>query len=171
MRIVLKSWMVASLMVCVALAGCVEKKSDSEELQERARAYWEAMRVNDLITIYQMEAASLDGRLIAADMRNMLNLPSRLLSYTIQPPVISGDTAMVDVDLKLTKPGMKGTGFDIPTRNDHWSRIDGTWYHGRTKDAVAPPGSPSPSVTPQGDASSPSPSLNPSSAPGSAGKN
>lgn len=147
----------AGLIACLFLVGCAEKKTDTDLLMERANAYWEAARLFDLITMFHMEAPSLDGRLIAADMTKVIVAPTRLVKYQLKNPKINGESATIDLDLTLVLADAGGKGWDQPTKQDKWSKINGQWYHGLPKPKEAPPkpAAPPAAAPPQGNGAKP----------------
>lgn len=134
----------------LALAGCEPKKSDTELLMERATAYWEAARLFDLVTMYDMEMAARDGRYLAADAAEAFSGPNRVLKYQLSNPQVDGNSGTVELALTLVMTKYGGKGYDLNPSQDKWTKVDGVWYHGLTKEqaeqaakAVAKPASPS----------------------------
>lgn len=165
----------ASLSGFFALAGCEPKKTDAELLMERANAYWEAARLFDLLTMYDMELPAKDGRYLAADAASVLTAPTRVRGYQLSNPQINGDSGTVELTLTLVMAKYGGKGWDLAPSQDKWTKVDGVWYHGITKEqaeaakaaagkaaspqapTASPPGVPAPLQQPPANAPRPQP--------------
>lgn len=135
MRLV-RSFFLASLAGICVLAGCEPKKTDAELLMERANAYWEAARLFDLVTMFDMELSAKDGRYLAADAARVLTAPTRVRGYQLSNPQVTGDSGTVELTLTLVMAKYGGKGWDQPPSLDKWTKVDGVWYHGITKEAA-----------------------------------
>lgn len=120
----------------VATAGCGESRGTREQLLTRAGAYWEARRINDLATIYKMEAAAEEGHMSPDQVQKAPFGRIQLVGYTFREVKIEGDNASMIVDLKITIPDLKGKSVGGPSTVDRWSFIDGDWYHGLSAASV-----------------------------------
>lgn len=122
--------------ILVATAGCGENKPTREQLLKRAEAYWEARRINDLHTIYNMEAAAVEGRMTPDQLGKAPFGRISLVAYEFREIKIEGDNASIIVDLEITIPEFKGTSVSGPSTTDRWTFINGDWYHGLSAAAI-----------------------------------
>lgn len=133
-----KRFLCLAILGCFPLAGCEPPKppkSEAEVLLDRAHAYWEAARVFDLYTMYQMELGVKEGRFIAADLGKMLTgSKTRVVSFELKNPQVNGDTGTVELDLRVTLNAVGGKGWNVAPTQDKWNKVDGVWYHGMTKE-------------------------------------
>ncbi len=117
------------MAILAASAGCGGNKPTQEQLLKRAEAYWEAWHINDLHTVYEMEAAAVEGRM----RPDQLQRPSgriRLVGYKFRDVKIEGDNAYIIVDREITIPEFEGKSVGGPSTIDRWTFINGDWYHG-----------------------------------------
>lgn len=103
-----------------------------QALRERAQQYWEARRLNDWLTEYQMESGSLTGKELTPDVF-AARLNNRSAAYRFQNPRITDVTVQngegkvtVIVDRKFIRWG--STQKDEVIR-ESWVLIKGRWYH------------------------------------------
>ena len=99
-------------------------------LLPRVQAYWEAVRLNDHYTKFQMEAP-VKLEQVDPSMYNMQrDFNYRVIQYSLGEVSIQGDRASVKVTQSLSLPDMGAESFNA-NLTDWWSFIDGEWYHGR----------------------------------------
>jgi hypothetical protein len=99
-------------------------------LMQRANAYWEAIRVNDLQTAYQLEAETAVGNLLPHDVEVKPEWGLRVVQFRLGKIEIDGDMAEIDVTTILTMLEFNGNVFPGGTKKDVWTFVDGQWFHG-----------------------------------------
>ncbi len=112
-----------------------DETATEEKLRERATAYWDAWRANDLHTIYYMEAGTVDGKFTPDIMRKSLFSPLRLVDYKFGELKMDGDKARIILEMTMTRPEIEGETFEAPRRLDTWTFTHGNWYHGTLMEA------------------------------------
>ena len=105
-----------------------EDKAPSEaRLLERAKIYWDALKVRDFNTMYEMEAAAREGLMSADSLRRSVGR-SRLTGYDFKGVRIEGDKAVIRVERQFRMEGIASAG--IPSViSDPWMYRDGDWFH------------------------------------------
>jgi len=111
-------------------AGCAATPmpgNDESALLERARAYWAAIKANDLVTTWPYEDVSLDPRwtLQAYLKRGGIQYDAVTVKGVRS---IDGDAAVLDVEIRFSLPQMRLRN-QVSVIGDRWRRIDGRWYH------------------------------------------
>jgi hypothetical protein len=117
--------------------GSNSKRSEGEQpstnlneqaVRDRATAYLEAIRVNDLAGAFHMESGSLDGSLSALRFREELfTRRGSLIKYQISAVTIEGDEALVEAEVILDRPPMRKPYHT--TNSMRWIVRDGKLYH------------------------------------------
>lgn len=125
------SWVLFGELMAAAVAYAGDQRRD-EALRERATAYWEAWRANDLHTVYQMETARVEGKMTPDQMQQARFQRLRVVGYKFKEFKIDGDSAEIIVETELTMPGLQGKSFGGPPKKDHWTFVQGSWYHGKS---------------------------------------
>ena len=102
--------------------------AEQARVEQRVRAYLDALKIQDLHTAYRMESGVLDGTLTAdAFHRRFKSTASVLLDYEIQKVTLESDQATVEFSGTYQYPQLHE-----PTtmpRRAQWVLIDGEWYH------------------------------------------
>lgn len=101
-----------------------------DALRERAAAYWEAIRLNDLHTAYNMEAETLNGTLLPHEVEVKREWGMRVVEYQLGDATIYGDKAEIKVTLTMTMAEFEGRTFPGGMLTDYWTFMRGKWYHG-----------------------------------------
>ena len=96
-----------------------------ERLEHRVQRYWTARSVNDLQTVYSLEAAAQPGGWLTPDQyRQIGGLPVREVQ-TLEIKV-EGERASVKLQGKIE---VGAFGWTQQTLTEEWVLIDGEWYH------------------------------------------
>ncbi|WP_295402332.1 hypothetical protein [uncultured Thiocystis sp.] len=119
--------------------------AEQARVEQRVRAYLDALKIQDLHTAYRMESGAVDGTLTAdAFFRRFKSSPSVLLNYEIQKVTMESDKATVEFSGTYQYPQLHEPA-TMPRRAE-WVLIDGEWYHSkgqvRQKLKAAPPADP-----------------------------
>lgn len=134
-------------------SALAENKAKDDKLRERATAYWNAWRINDLHTVYSMEAGTVEGKYTPDVMRKSLYSALRLVDYKFIDVKVDGDTAKILLEMTMTRTELEGETFEAPRRLDSWTFTHDDWYHGALMDAPkSTSGNPPPTDTAQPDA-------------------
>ena len=121
-------WLLVLGMLVLCLGGCAgtPAKAPEQALVERAHAYWDAVKLRDMSTVYHLESGALDGTLTADALQSKVS-KSTLISYEFKQIQIHDKDAEIEVDAKYYLPPMhKPIAF---ISKGHWVLIDGQWYH------------------------------------------
>lgn len=123
-------WILVIAIIAGGLYGTRSLMGRGEgPLLDRVNAYWEAQRINDLLTRYKMEVRAATGELWPDEYPRVNDYRTRVLEYTINGMEISGDMAKVNLTVRWTMPDWNGQSFKRP-QEDIWTFHEGTWYHG-----------------------------------------
>ncbi len=120
----------AGVVLPALLAACAtapaSPQHDAEALLARARAYWDAVRRNDLISAWQFEELSLDPRwtLQAYLKRGGLVYKEAEVLELVR---LEGDEALLRVRLKYDLPQVFLRNHE-QVIEDAWVRRNGQWY-------------------------------------------
>lgn len=99
-----------------------------QRLRERANAYLEALRINDLASAYRLDAGSLDGTLTPLVFRDSaIPLTGSLLSYTITSVSLQGDDAHVEAEVSFQLPQLRKP-YETKMAM-HWVTKNGDFFH------------------------------------------
>ena len=110
--------------IILALTGWTALAA-GEVLEQRVRQYWEARQINDILTYYHLESATLPGGKLTPDKyRLAVGLPVR--DVKIQNIKVEGDKA--DVQL-VGKVEVGALGWVPQPLTDVWVLVNGEWYH------------------------------------------
>lgn len=123
-------WVAGAWLAFAASAGVAAAGGDEAALRERAKLYWEARKINDLQTLYSMEAATEEGRLRPDQMSRNQFSTLRIVGYSFTDVKIAGGKAQIKLDTEVMHPAIEGKTLMGPAIVDYWTRIDGKWYHG-----------------------------------------
>ncbi len=110
-------------------AANADSSTQAEQaVRDRATAYLEALRLNDLAGAYRMEAGFLDGSLTPLVFRETATpFGGTLLSYTITAITLQGEEAIVDAEVSYQLPQLrKPYATKMPMR---WVSQKGEYYH------------------------------------------
>ena len=128
----------AVLVTAVVTIMLLSRESDQrrhKELLSRATQYWDAFRINDLYTCYNMEAEVVLGRVMPHQYDTYTMFNASLAGYTFTDVRVNGDTAEITVVKELTMPDMNGKTFYAGKVRDGWTYLNGNWYHGLIKNS------------------------------------
>lgn len=121
-----------SFLLVLCLYGCDQQaavKNPEGALRDRATAYWNARKLNDILTFYQMEDGSLEGGdLKPEDMSKYLEARGKLVGYEFKHMEVNGDKATIQVVQKCEYPWTRGAPINLSIA-DQWVLIKGVWYH------------------------------------------
>lgn len=131
-----KRYGVASLVI-LAGAGYTwfdfQSRHGEKALVARANQYWEARKANDYNTAYQLEAATVSGRLTPDEVDVEPEWGRRLVGYKIGNIVYYGDKAEIEISKEyVMREFSKPFGVPRPSK-DLWTFVNGRWYHGGTE--------------------------------------
>jgi hypothetical protein len=122
-------WALAILAGCATTGGApaVSAEDDKAAVLQRAKAYWELVRVNDKVGAWSYEAASKDRSMTiegyikrggityeAVEVRNVRS--------------VDDDEAVVDVWMRYGVPLLRIKSQETVAQ-DRWRRVDGVWHH------------------------------------------
>ena len=102
-----------------------------ERLMQRVNAYWEAVRVNDLRTAYEMEAETVNGDFSPDEVEHRRQWDMKIVGYILGKPSLAEDSATIEVKTVLTMMEFDGNTFTGGARQDIWTYVKGDWYHGK----------------------------------------
>jgi hypothetical protein len=138
-------WVAGVWVAVTASVGVAVEAAGEAALRERAKVYWDARKINDLQTLYSMEAGTAEGWLRPDQMSRNQYSTLRVVGYTITNVKITGDKGELKLDTEVMHPAMPGKALMGPSIVDYWTLIDGKWYHGGRSKAAKSGSSPSPS--------------------------
>lgn len=107
-----------------ALTPLTEK--DLDAVRERAMAYLDLIKINDIASAYRMEYGSADGSLSPLRF-NQIRPGGFLLDYGIKEVQIQDGEAVVKCNVRVILPEMR-TPYDT-TWEMRWVMQEGTLYH------------------------------------------
>ncbi len=108
-----------------------QQAAKKEALLSRASAYWESIRINDLVTAYQMEAETIAGTFLPHEVALRRNFDMRLVSYVLGDAVFLDDnSAEIAINGRYTMMEFGGQDFPVGGAKDYWTYMNGNWYHG-----------------------------------------
>ncbi|MEW6036734.1 MAG: hypothetical protein AB1648_00505 [Pseudomonadota bacterium] len=122
-------WFVGAWCLAVGSAAFAGSAEAEAALRERAKAYWDARKSNDLQTIYLMEAATAKGRLRPDEVSKTQMSTLRLVGYSFTEVKITGDKGEIKIDTEVMHPAIEGKPLMGPSFVDYWTLIDQKWYH------------------------------------------
>lgn len=104
-------------------------------LEQRVNAYFTALKINDLATVYSFESGAQDGSL-TADLfyRLVTQSGGRLIDYKIEGIEINDNTATVKAEVTYEYPQLHKPY--TRTHSSQWIMIDNQWFR---KSAPIPP--------------------------------
>ena len=119
---------IATWLISSSLGFANDDKAPSEaRLLDRAKIYWDALKVRDFNTMYDMEAAAREGLMSADSLRRSVGR-SRLTGYDFKGVKMEGDVAVIQVERQFRMEGISAKG--IPSEiSDPWMYRDGEWFH------------------------------------------
>ena len=136
-KLLILAAVVIFLLAIVQGWALYSRQLHEKQLEARAHAYWEALRLNDLQTAYRMETETATGHLLPHEVEVRRGFGMKVGSYTLSNIAVNGPTATLDVAVMLTMADFQGKTFPGGTLKDQWSLIDGVWYHGSTQPGSA----------------------------------
>jgi hypothetical protein len=153
---------IGALLLAAGYAGFDFQNRHSEAtLLARAHQYWEARRLNDYLTAYELEAETANGQLAPDEVETRPEWGQRLYSYKLGSVDYYNGHAEIELTTEylireLSKPAGGGTAKDL------WTFIKGQWYHGAPEKGgagIRKPGSaqPLPPANPTEPAPAPAP--------------
>lgn len=123
------------LAFCMMLAGAVygwfdfQQRHSEASLLARANDYWEARRLNDYLTAYELEAETANGQLAPDEVETRPEWGQRLHSFKLGPVEYFNDHAEIELTTEYTiREFTRPMG--ASTKKDLWTFIKGRWYHG-----------------------------------------
>lgn len=131
----MKKWLLWLGIAASLIAGAsyqwtkIAETRSREQLLQRVNEYWEAMRLNDLHTVYRLEAAAAEGKLRPDEAYRGNPDGIRILHHENEVVEINGNFATVKVNTKITFPELDGKEITGGVTNESWVRIKGDWYH------------------------------------------
>jgi hypothetical protein len=138
LRIVDKSfwiWMVllSSFAACYAqekqYTDQSEKKSpvQARTLEDRVNSFWEARKSGDLLTLYELEAVSVNGQVT---LRQYVNKSGDLIYKDYKIVAIETESANLAHALIEVQVLVPGLGKSLQSQfEDTWVNLEGEWYH------------------------------------------
>jgi hypothetical protein len=124
-------WLALGLLLLGAVYAWFDFQSRRSEstLLARAHQYWEARRLNDYLTAYELEAETANGQLAPDEVETRPEWGQRVYSFQFGGVEYFNDQAEIELTLEtiireFTKPTGKSTSKDL------WTFIKGQWYHG-----------------------------------------
>lgn len=131
-----RNGLMALLIVAISAGGWFyyrdyQYRRSEEALLERAKIYWEAVRLNDMQTAYRMEAETAAGNLLPHEVEHRHDFGMRVVRYTLgKVNMIGGDAAEIGITTEVTMNEFGGHTIPGSDRQDQWTFIDGQWHHG-----------------------------------------
>jgi hypothetical protein len=107
-----------------------EMKARQAQLIDRVNAYWEAIRINDLYTAYNMEASAISGFATPDQVELQRDFNASITGYSVGDVLFYGDHAEIEIKTQMTMPDFEGKSFSAGGRKDSWTYMRGEWYHG-----------------------------------------
>lgn len=124
------------LLVVATIGGCATvpdegfAKSSAARLQERAEVYWEARRLSDTHTWFEMESAGRPGGWMSPVMAARMGRDIRFEEISVGKVAIDGDRATVEVTAQVRYLAMAQVAHPFrQVVEDRWVFLDGEWYH------------------------------------------
>jgi hypothetical protein len=106
-----------------------QNRHSEATLLARANQYWEARRLNDYLTAYELEAETANGQLAPDEVETRPEWGQRLHSFKLGPVEYFNDHAEIELTTDFTiREFTKPMG--ASTKKDLWTFIKGRWYHG-----------------------------------------
>ena len=122
---------VALVFIGLLILGYDYYRRHSEQtLMTRAQLYWDAVRVNDLYTAYNLEAEKQAGTLYPHQIRKRQDWGVRLVGFSLGAVTYYGDHAEVEVTREMTWPDSREKSRIKPPIKDLWTFMNGEWFHG-----------------------------------------
>jgi hypothetical protein len=152
---------VGAMLLAAGYAGFDFYARHSEAaLLARAHQYWEARRLNDYLTAYELEAETANGQLAPDEVETRPEWGLRVYSFQLGGVEYFSDQAEIELTVEtiireFTKPNGKSTSKDL------WTFIKGQWYHGAAEKGGA-------GIRKEGSAKPPPPANPPEPAPAAA---
>ena len=107
-----------------------QRNHSIESLMYRAEQYWEAIRVNDLQTAYNLEAETKAGTFLPHEVEVNPEWGLKVVQFKITNEEVKGDLGQIDVTTLLTMREFGGKTFPGGIKKDIWTFMDGEWFHG-----------------------------------------
>jgi hypothetical protein len=106
-----------------------QDRHSEASLLARANQYWEARRLNDYLSAYELEAETASGQLAPDEVETRPEWGQRLHSFKLGPVEYFNDHAEIELTTDFTiREFTKPMG--ASTKKDLWTFIKGRWYHG-----------------------------------------
>jgi len=127
-------WFVGVVVLIVLLLGgqlaMREWTHRPEAVLNRASAYWEAVRLRDLLTQYQMETKTALGLMKPHEFTKRKPFNAHVVRYKLGQVKVMDDLAEIDMELENALMEMNGKTLPAQTVKDVWTFVDGQWFHG-----------------------------------------
>lgn len=129
-----KKWIfIQSVLFAVLVAGYFWRdyisKHSEEALLRRANQYWEAIKLNDLVTAYKLEAETVNGGLLPHDVELKHDWGIRIVNFKLGSVQYFDDYATIELSTEITLPDSTKTRNRRPVE-DVWTFTKGQWFHG-----------------------------------------
>jgi hypothetical protein len=105
-----------------------EKKSSvlARTLEDRVNSFWEARKSGDLLTLYELEAVSVNGQVL----RQYVNKSGDLIYKDYKIVAIETESANLAHALIEVQVLVPGLGKSLQSQfEDKWVNLKGEWYH------------------------------------------
>lgn len=128
-----KSWIllvgfIIASSLALYLRHVYESRRSETALLLRASQYWEAIRENDLVTAYQLEAETAAGTLLPHDVELKREWGLRVVEFKLGAVEFFDDYAEIKMTLEITYPDSTRTR--NKSSKDLWTFTKGYWFHG-----------------------------------------
>lgn len=146
-----KGWFLGIVGLVVLLAGgqLADRQwtHRPEAVLTRATAYWEAVRLRDYLTQYQMDTKTALGLMKPHEFTKRKPFGAHLVRYDLGQVKVMDDLAEIDIEIENSLMEMNGKTLPAQKVKDVWRFINGQWFHGDIprpnpgkKGAAIPPG-------------------------------
>ena len=106
------------------------QRRSEKTLLARANRYWEAVRLNDFRTAFELEAEARAGTLLPHQVETFQDWGVRLVGFQLGSIIYYADHAEIELSQEVTRPDSKTKTKTKPMVKDLWTFMNGAWYHG-----------------------------------------
>ena len=106
----------------------VSNENSVKRLEHRVNEYWEAMKTNDLHTIYYMQDKTAKGDLRPDQSYRGNPDGIQTRSFIVENVSVDGSAAKVKVKTTITFSELNGKEINGGISSEEWVKIKGEWY-------------------------------------------